>query len=1149
MKRILFLLCALLGLGASGAWAQTYMVTLGSQVTDLSTLSASKYYVLKNCGTSKYNYYDGTQMAAKADLVYGSVVKLNHDGTNVTIQQLNNNLYYQGLVSETQITIGDSPVNFTFNTDGVDAGQFRFANNNLFLNRRGGDDAPIGYTQEDKGDFSRWNIFEVTVPAVVGVVGKTFTMQCARGYVYYDGNFLKGTNTASSASKFAIVSYDGATYLYDATNNAFVCHTTAATAGTTGNAALESSDDFSKAVKNISFGDTNIEAYPYYVQEDEFTNWLNMDGNSKVYFNRWTNFEGGKGGNTYKIEIVDTDFDATDAIAMLDSYFNPAATVTYVISDASGVIYTSEAIAATVGATVTELPADLQRPYCSYDVTSTNIVAGANTVDVTVTYTLPFTVSTSFDNATWYYATLRGTKYVRADESAKDGSGRYQTSTTNEKTDVYKWAFFGNPYGIYVMNKGQGEGKYLYAPNTTAPTFQSVTDPTADNAALWEASPNSNGNFNLRSLTGSTLYINDSAGSGNLGLWNSSAATSDNGSNWVISEVPAATVDVTYELWVGGEKVNTVVVEQVAANSDVNVPASLTSGYSSLAYDFETSGTIGSENCAITVTGTMKAGVITAISQLSNGKAYTLNTTRGSLGTNGTQMVSTNGTSYSSSNFAIISYEDNYYLWSVADSKWVGNPTTIDGVNNQPSLTIDLNNVSALVFDGTNATTASPLFFMGYGSNGVNVSNYSTGIVVNSWTTRDPGNQYCIIEAADFDATDALAALDEYFHPSAEAQFKTAIEELEAINWGTGLNQYKLVIDGTDYTSEVAETINNLKQQGYTEENLIAAQQMLANYSLNMPSAGFYRIKGNTSGKYLAAGLASNNKFNMTEATDGTTIFYFDGTTLTNLSSGYCNGMTSDAWAWVLGEYASTVVFQDGLTNGGYGIKSATCNFYDNGDGSNSADRGNNVTISSETNSRYTSWYLEEANTLPVTISAAGYATLYAPVALTIPEGVTASTLTIGYKDHLDETNVEVTIPANTPVMLSGDNGNPATSGTYNFTIAEDVPAINQANKLIGTIAAIAAPDESYILQNHDEVVGFYQVDTSVATPNVPGFRAYIPALDSSVKAFFFGDTATGINAIKDASVDGEIYDLSGRRVSKMQRGVYVVGGKKVAVK
>ena len=1142
MKRILFLLCALLGLGVSGAWAQTYTVTLGDQVTDLSTLSASKYYVLKNCGTSKYNYYDGTQMAAQADLVYGSVVKLNHDGTNVTIQQLNNNLYYQGLVSETQITIGDSPVNFTFNTDGVDAGQFRFANNNLFLNRRGSDDAPIGYTQEGKGDFSRWNIFEVTVPAVVGVVGKTFTMQCARGYVYSDGNVLKGTNTASSASKFAIVSYDGATYLYDATNNAFVCHTTAATASTTGNAALESSDDFSKAVKNISFGDTNIEAYPYYVQEDEFTNWLNMDGNSNVYFNRWTNFEGGNGGNTYKIEIVDTDFDATDAIAMLDSYFNPSATVKYVISDASGVIYTSEAIAATVGATVTELPADLQRPYCSYDVTSTNIVAGANTVDVTVTYTLPFTVSTSFDNATWYYATLRGTKYVRADESAKDGSGRYQTSTTNEKTDVYKWAFFGNPYGIYVMNKGQGEGKYLYAGDV--PTFQTVDNPTSTTVTLWEASSNSNGGFNLRSLTGANLYINDAGNGGNLGYWNSSWATSDNGSNWVISEVPAATVDVIYELWVGGEKVNTVVVEQVAANSDVNVPASLTSGYSSLAYDFETSGTIGSENCTIIVTGTMKAGVITAISQLSNGKAYTLNTERGSLGTNGTQMVSTNGTSYSSSNFAIISYENNYYLWSVADSKWVGNPTTINDVYNQPSLTTDLNNVSALVFDGTNATTASPLFFMGYGSNGVNVSNYSTGIVVNSWTTRDPGNQYCIIEAADFDATDALAALDEYFHPAAEAQFKTAIEELEAINWGTGLNQYKLVIDGTDYTSEVAETINNLKQQGYTEENLIAAQQMLANYSLNMPSAGFYRIKGNTSGKYLAAGLASNYKFNMTDATDGTTIFYFDGTTLTNLSSGYCNGMTSDAWAWVLGENASTVVFQDGLTNGGYGIKSETCNFYDNGDGSNSADRGKNVTISSETNFRYTSWYLEEANTLPVTISAAGYATLYAPVALTIPEGVTASTLTINTEDGytLDEAIVDETIPANTPVLLQGY------AGTYDFTITIG-GAFDGDNVLTGTLAAIAAPNNSYILQNQNNKPGFYQVDTSVATPNVPGFRAYIPASDSSVKAFFFGDTATGINAIKDASVDGEIYDLSGRRVSKMQRGVYVVGGKKVAVK
>ena len=171
------------------------------------------------------------------------------------------------------------------------------------------------------------------------VAGKTFTLQCARGYVYYNGSKLAGTNTADDASKFAIVSYDNHTYLYDATQKAFVCHTTAATAGNTGNAALESNNDFSKIVKDITFGSTNIEAYPYYLQEGEFTNWLNMDGSPLVFFNRWTNFEGGNGGNTYKVEVVD-DFDATEAVAMLDDYYNPQGVLNDVSQLSNTKVYT-----------------------------------------------------------------------------------------------------------------------------------------------------------------------------------------------------------------------------------------------------------------------------------------------------------------------------------------------------------------------------------------------------------------------------------------------------------------------------------------------------------------------------------------------------------------------------------------------------------------------------------------------------------------------------------------------------------------------------------------------------------------------------------------------------------------------------------------
>ena len=296
----------------------------------------------------------------------------------------------------------------------------------------------------------------------------------------------------------------------------------------------------------------------------------------------------------------------------------------------------------------------------------------------------------------------------------------------------------------------------------------------------------------------------------------------------------------------------------------------------------------------------------------------------------------------------------------------------------------------------------------------------------------------------------------------------------------------------------------------------------------------------------------------MTSATDATTVFYFDGTKLTNLSSGMCNGMTGSAWAWVVGESASTVDFQDGLTNGGYAIKSATANFYDNGDISASADRGNNVTISSTTDARYRSWYLEEVTTLPVTISAAKYATLYVPVALTIPSesGVKAYVISSLTTTEATLSEITTTIPANTPVILQGE------AGTYNFAITTS-EGFSGTNKLAGQVAAFAVSADDvtnkvyYTLQQNEAgtAVGLFP---KTAAGSIAGFKAYLPASNfptQSVKGvtFKFEDgTETGINAIQGGQVimnSDAIFNLAGQRVEKAQRGIYIVNGKKVVIK
>lgn len=847
-------------------------------------------------------------------------------------------------------------------------------------------------------------------------------------------------------------------------------------------------------------------------------------------------------------------------------------TVTYVISDASGVIYTSDPLGATAGETITTLPSSLQRPYCTYSVTSTTIVSGENTVPVTLTaYTPPFTVSSDFASATWYYATLRG-KQLRADESAKDGSGRYQTNSTNERTDVYKWAFVGNPYKLSIINKGAGDSKCLYM--GTQPVMQAAT-PASDNKARWVVSANSNGGFTVRSESGATMYINDAGNGGNLGFWNSASGANDAGSNWVISEVSASD-----KALLGG-----------ALTTANTLYSSLNSGAGKLGYP--TAAALSTFNTAISTaqgvydnpSGDYFSAYTTLNDAIAAFKAsfiytprtdvyYTIVNARGAMVYDPSHDASVDATNenakylwYGSTTpddsdvnnlWGFIEQDDHYYMYNVGKQQFatVGTgsygPTWI--FSDTPSyITLDdgiADEIAApkVRIRATIATTGN--------SYSMSVSTSYTGPVITYDYNGDGGVPMLFTESAtpvDADVTDIMVSKVTDLTPYKNA-LKTRIDNCALIPTGTGVNQYAVT---SEYTTALANAQEVYDDEEATKNELQTAtsnlESAMGGLSINLPGTGFYRIKGKTSSKYLAAGLASNSKFAMTTAIDATTIFYYDGTKLTNLSSGMCNGATSGAWAWVVGGSATTVTFQDGKDFRGYAVRSDDIHFYDNGDGSNSADRGKDLDINSGTNSRYCSWELVEINTLPVTIGALGWASFCAPMAVTIPDGITAyyiqsEGLSEGYatlKEITDE------IPAETGVILKAE------AGTYNFDISESATSIVD-NVLEGVVYATNFIDrEIYTLQRQNvensTEVGLYPK----AAGTLVGFKAYLPSsvLDgASVKGFifYFDETPTGIGSIdngKQTIENGTIYNLAGQRISKLQRGVNVVNGRKVIVK
>ena len=176
------------------------------------------------------------------------------------------------------------------------------------------------------------------------------------------------------------------------------------------------------------------------------------------------------------------------------------------------------------------------------------------------------------------------------------------------------------------------------------------------------------------------------------------------------------------------------------------------------------------------------------------------------------------------------------------------------------------------------------------------------------------------------------------------------------------------------------------------------------------------------------------------------------------------------------------------------------------------------------------------------TTNVKSYKTLVLPFETEVPTGFTASNAAslTGTTINLEAVS---SIDANAPVLVegSGELTFTATNATIGAT-PEEAPA----NGLLqGTFKSFLAPVGSYVLQNQNNVIGFYQV--AEVQPQVPAFRAYLNVPASGVKVYTFGDDATGINDLNlDLNLNETIFNLAGQKVSKAKKGVYISNGKKV---
>ncbi|MDD5779612.1 MAG: hypothetical protein PUD40_00950 [Bacteroidales bacterium] len=141
-------------------------------------------------------------------------------------------------------------------------------------------------------------------------------------------------------------------------------------------------------------------------------------------------------------------------------------------------------------------------------------------------------------------------------------------------------------------------------------------------------------------------------------------------------------------------------------------------------------------------------------------------------------------------------------------------------------------------------------------------------------------------------------------------------------------------------------------------------------------------------------------------------------------------------------------------------------------------------------------------------------------------------------------------IPAGVGVVLIGDDGGATTAA---LSIANSKGTLVKGS-IEGTTVnlPITGYQDRYLVlgPSTDEVptLGFYQPTATT----IPAYKAYIPLTSGSVRGFNFNFDGT-TTAIDNATLSTEkaqgIYDLSGRRVSKAGKGIYIMGGKKIYVK
>ena len=176
-----------------------------------------------------------------------------------------------------------------------------------------------------------------------------------------------------------------------------------------------------------------------------------------------------------------------------------------------------------------------------------------------------------------------------------------------------------------------------------------------------------------------------------------------------------------------------------------------------------------------------------------------------------------------------------------------------------------------------------------------------------------------------------------------------------------------------------------------------------------------------------------------------------------------------------------------------------------------------------------------------VALTSAGYRTFASkyPTDWSTVTGVKAYYASAADGGKVTMTRVTGAVPAQTGLFLAG------AEGSYDVPVVSDGTPLTD-NLLVANMTTQNVAAGNYVFALQGGVLGFYKL---TADTEMGSNKAYLKAGEyASRMSIVFDDEATGIVAVGRDSLrqNQEVYNLSGQRVAKAQKGLYIVNGKKI---